>query len=84
MEKITYPILYYELNERATLGLLVGTDYQLVEKDISTLKTGLHNYVNQQYKKFDDYWIVNILEPKLKVLEILFDQPIKPSKVGIQ
>ncbi len=75
MEKITYPILYYELNEQASLGLLVGTDYQLVEKDIASLKTGLHNYINQQYKKYDDYWIVNILEPKLKIIEI----PVRPT-----
>ncbi len=75
MEKITYPILYYQLNEETTLGLLVGTDYQLVEKDITSLKTGLHNYINQQYKKFDDYWLVNIIEPKLKILEI----PVRPT-----
>ena len=75
MERIIYPILYYELNEQASLGLLVGTDYQLVEKDVASLKTGLHNYINQQYKKFDDYWIVNILEPKLKIIEI----PVRPT-----
>ncbi|MEM1122724.1 MAG: AAA family ATPase, partial [Bacteroidota bacterium] len=75
MEKITYPILYYQLADKATLGLLVGTEYQLVEKDLTTLKTGLHTYVNQMYKKFDDYWIVNILEPKLKILEI----PVRPT-----
>lgn len=75
MEKITYPILYYQLGSKATLGLLVGTDYQLVEKDITALKTGLFSYINQLYKKFDDYWIINILEPKLKVFEI----PVRPT-----
>ncbi len=80
MEKITYPILYYQLKEAATLGLLVGTNYQLVEKDINSLKTGLHNYINQQYKKFDDYWIVNIIDPKLKIIEIAVRPTYKTAK----
>lgn len=75
MEKITYPILYYNLADKGTLGLLVGTTYQLVEKDIHALKTGLHTYINQMYKKFDDYWLVNIVEPKLKILDI----PVRPT-----
>jgi len=75
MEKITYPILYYNLSDKGTLGILVGTNYRLVEKDISSLKTGLHTYINQMYKKFDDYWIVNIIDPKLKILEI----PVRPT-----
>ncbi|MEM6319943.1 MAG: AAA family ATPase [Bacteroidota bacterium] len=70
MEKIIYPILYYQLGESATLGLLVGTNYQLVAKNLTALKSGFHTYINQQYKKFDDYWLMDIIDPKLKIIEV--------------
>jgi ATP-dependent Clp protease ATP-binding subunit ClpA len=75
MEKITYPVLYYQLHKNAILGLLLGTDYQLVGKDKASVKSGLHTYINQIYKKYNDYWIVNIQDPKLKMLEV----PIRPT-----
>lgn len=78
MEKITYPILYYKISEQATLGLLVGTDYQLVEKDLAQLKNGLSAHITQMYKKHNDYWIVNMIDPKLKILEI----PVRPTYKG--
>ena len=38
MKTINYPLLYYRLNEHVVLGLLVGTEYQVVEKDLKTIK----------------------------------------------
>ena len=75
MEKITYPLICYQLPDDAVLGILVGTNYQTVEKDIRTLKNVLSNYLQQQYKKHDDYWHANIMAPKLKIIDI----PIRPT-----
>ena len=74
MEKITYPILHYALSEQHTLGILVGTGYQLMDKDIHALKSGFQAYLQQDYKKNNFYWYFNILEAKLKV----FDVPVRP------
>ena len=41
MIKINYPLLYYQLHEKAVLGVLVGADYQMVDKDLRRLKTSL-------------------------------------------
>ena len=75
MEKITYPVLYYQLKEDTTLGLLVGASHQLVEKDINSIKTSFHYHLNQQYKRYGDYLMIHIIEPKLKILEI----PVRPT-----
>lgn len=70
MEKKDYPLLYFKLKENTYLGLLVGTEYQLVEKDLKTIKTEMGNYLQRQYKKHDVYPYMDILEPKLKVVEV--------------
>lgn len=70
MEKITYPLLCYELTEDATLGILVGTTYQLVAPDVAQLKQAFTKQLQQQYKKQNDYPFINIKSPKLKILEI--------------
>ncbi|MEM9916869.1 MAG: AAA family ATPase [Bacteroidota bacterium] len=70
MKKINYPLVYFQLREDAILGILVGTDYQLVDKDLKSLKSQLSAYLQRQYKKQDDYWYMDLIEPRLKVLEI--------------
>ena len=70
MKTIQYPLLYYPLHDNAVLGILVGTDYQLVEKDLKRLKNSLSNYIQRQYKKHDDYWYMDIETPRLKILEV--------------
>ncbi|MEL6923767.1 MAG: ATP-dependent Clp protease ATP-binding subunit, partial [Bacteroidota bacterium] len=70
MKTITYPLLYYQLDAQTVLGLLVATDYQLIEKDLKTLKSAIGSYLQKQYKKHDDYFYMDILEPKKKVVEI--------------
>ncbi|MEZ4950701.1 MAG: hypothetical protein R2784_15140 [Saprospiraceae bacterium] len=55
MRKINYPLLYYPLQEGAVLGLLVGTDLKLVEKDLGSVVQALKNELQRNYKKFDDY-----------------------------
>ncbi|MCB0633908.1 MAG: hypothetical protein KDD15_29455, partial [Lewinella sp.] len=69
MEKITYPLLYYDLAPQTVLGLLVGTELQVVEKDLERVKLTLGNYLQRQYKKFDDYPYVDLITPKLRIME---------------
>ncbi len=70
MKKLNYPLLYYQLNEEAVLGILVGTGIQLVEKDLKTVKIGLSDYLQRKYKKDDYYPDVEIVDPKLKIMEV--------------
>jgi len=70
LEKLTYPLLYYSLTNDAVLGMLIGTDYQVIEKDIRTLKSALTSYLQQQYKKHNHYWPANIKDPRLKILSV--------------
>ncbi len=70
MIKMKYPLLYYTLRPDTVLGILVGTDYQVIDKDVKSIKTNLHDYLHRQYKKYDEYPYMNILEPKLKIVEV--------------
>lgn len=70
MEKLTYPLICYQLSKESWLGILLGTTYKVVDKDIKGLKNSLSDYLFKQYKKHDDYPYTNILEPKLKVIDV--------------
>ncbi len=70
MKTINYPLLYYRLNEDAMLGVLVGTEYQVVEKDLRTIKMAVTDYLQRQYKKTDYFPFTEIIEPKLKIVEV--------------
>jgi ATP-dependent Clp protease ATP-binding subunit ClpA len=70
MEKLQYPLLYYQLNEETILGILVGTEIQMIEKDLKKMKTSIKTYLQKLYKKNDEYPYVEIIEPKLKIIEI--------------
>lgn len=69
MERITYPLLYFDLAPQAVLGFLVGTELQVVEKDLERVKLSLGNYLQRQYKKYDDYPYVDLLDAKLRIME---------------
>ena len=70
MNTITYPLLCFELEQDAILGILVGTDYQVVDRDIRNIKATMSDYLQKLYKKYGDYPYVGILEPKLKIVFI--------------
>ena len=70
MDKIIYPILFFEINPTAVLGVLVGTDYQVVDKDQRSVKTGLSEFITRQYKKYDSYPDIDLQDSKMKVYEI--------------
>lgn len=69
MERITYPLLYFDISPQVVLGFLVGTDLQVVEKDLERVKLSLGNYLQRQYKKYDDYPYVDLIDPKLRIME---------------
>lgn len=81
MIKINYPLLYYPLNEKAVLGILVGADHQMVDKDIKRLKTALSDHLQRQYKKEDYYPYMDIVDPRLKVMDIKI-RPAYKEKTG--
>lgn len=70
MEKITYPLLYFQLNDDAVLGILVGTNYQVVDKDLRNVKSMLTEQLQNNYRKHDDYPYMDIIKPKMKVVEV--------------
>ncbi len=70
MRKIKYPLLYYQLTDDTVLGILVGTDYEVVERDLKTVVGILQDQLQRMYKKQDDYWLIDIADPKLKVVEV--------------
>lgn len=70
MEIINYPLLYFELQNQTVLGILVGTNYQCIEKDLKSVKSVLNDYLQRQYKKFDDYPWPSFAEFKLKTYEV--------------
>lgn len=70
MIKINYPLLYFELFEKSILGILVGTGYQLVEKDLKSLKASFTSYLQKDYKKNDYYPYMEIKAPRLKEYKV--------------
>ncbi|MEM7104502.1 MAG: AAA family ATPase [Bacteroidota bacterium] len=70
METIIYPLLYYHLEDKSILGILVGTDFRAVDKDLRGIKATLSDFLQKQYKKYDEYPYVGIKEPRLKVIEV--------------
>ena len=69
MDKIDYPLLYFEFQEGAVLGILVGTELEAMDKDLRSLKSALLDHLQKQYKKYDDYPLMDIMEPRLRMVE---------------
>lgn len=70
MQTINYPLLYFQLHENAILGVLVGTDYQVVQADLKSVKHTLTGYLKQQYKKEGEYYDTGILTPQLTTVYV--------------
>ncbi|NJN78832.1 MAG: sigma 54-interacting transcriptional regulator [Saprospiraceae bacterium] len=49
---------------------MVGTDYQVVDKDLRNVKSMLTEQLQKNYKKFDDYPYMDIVKPRMKVIEV--------------
>jgi ATP-dependent Clp protease ATP-binding subunit ClpA len=70
IEKLSYPLLYFQLADDAVLGILLGTDHQVVEPDLHQVKKTLSGYLNRQYKKTADYPDNELIEARLRILRI--------------
>lgn len=77
MDKVTYPLLYFELQPDTILGLLVGTEYEVMDKDLRSVKMTLKNHLQKQYKKYNSYAPTYLLEPQLKTVQLT----VKPAYV---
>lgn len=70
MDTITLPLLVYALQEQTVLGLLLGTNIQQVGSDENTIKAAMTDYLDNQYKKYNDYPQLDITQPRLKTVTI--------------
>lgn len=70
MEKFVYPLLHYQLTNGKVLGLLVGTAYQIVDKDLKNVKATLTTYLKRLYKKYDNYPYAPFDTFRLKTFEV--------------
>lgn len=69
MEKLTYPLLSFQLSHEAVLGILVGTPYQVVEANAQKLRTTLTDHLSKVYKKDGDYPLLELDSPMLRMVE---------------
>lgn len=70
MQQIKYPLLYFQLEDNTVLGILIGTRYQAIEKDLKTVKSSIQSYLAKQYKKYDDYPYPAFSSFRLKTFEV--------------
>lgn len=75
MDKVNYPLLYFELNPQMVLGLLIGTDFEVIDKDVNSIKITLSRHLQKQYKRDNSYIPALMPKPQLKVMTL----PIKPA-----
>ncbi len=68
--QITYPVLLYNLTENTTLGICVGTEYRVTERDGQRVKDALSDYLKRNYKKRDDYRYFDIADFKMKMVGV--------------
>lgn len=70
IEKLTYPLLYFQVAEDAVLGMLMGTDYQVVDQDLRRVKKSLTDYLVKQYKKSAEYTTNDLIDPQIRVIRV--------------
>lgn len=70
MENIIYPLLYFELKNKQVLGILAGTDYQVVDTDLKSVKATLSSFLQRNYKKHDSYPSSSLEDFRMKKFEI--------------
>lgn len=81
MDKINYPLLHFTLKPGLVLGLLVGADIEAIAEDLQSLKGIMLDYLQKQYKKFDEYPILDIEAPRLKMVSVSI-RPTYRNKSG--
>ena len=79
MKTINYPLLCYQFQDESVLGILVGTEYQVMDKSIKQVKTQLNDFLVKSYKKEDYYPYMDLENPKLKIIEVKIRPAYKES-----
>jgi ATP-dependent Clp protease ATP-binding subunit ClpA len=79
MEKLVYPLVYFQVAPESVLGLLVGSNYQIVDKDLKNVKSTLVTHLKKMYKKYDDYPYTPFESFRMKTFEIKI-RPVVRSK----
>lgn len=75
MDRITYPLLYFEMKSDMVLGMLVGTEYEVMDRDLRSVKSVLSRHLQKQYKKHNTYAPTHMDDPRLKMIRL----SVKPS-----
>lgn len=66
MDKINYPLLYYPLTPELVVGRLIAADIEATAPSLPELKTVLLDYLQKQYKKYDEFPSMDLVKPKLR------------------
>jgi ATP-dependent Clp protease ATP-binding subunit ClpA len=69
MKKIEFPLLCFRLRDDSFLGLLVGTELQVVDSSVKRIKSVLTDTLLRQYRKDGDYPLSYLTEPALKMVD---------------
>lgn len=69
MEKLRYPVLSFQLQENLWLGMLIGTDIQVIDENPLTIKNIITDHLQRKYKKQNDFPSLPPLQPELKIIE---------------
>jgi ATP-dependent Clp protease ATP-binding subunit ClpA len=69
MKKLDFPLLCFPLKEDAVLGVLVGTEFQVVERNVRRVKTMMTEHLQKEYKKEGEYPEIGLKAPALKMIE---------------
>ncbi len=70
MERIDYPLLYFQLQESNYYGILVGTQHKAMADAPEALKWKLLNQLRKDYKRYGEYPDQELVQPKMKVLTV--------------
>ncbi|MEL7118830.1 MAG: AAA family ATPase [Bacteroidota bacterium] len=70
MDRINYPLIYFDLNEELVLGILVGTQLKMIESDVKKIKGIFLEHLRRDYRRYDFYPYFDIEHPKMKVITV--------------
>ena len=70
MEALHYPLLCFDLPDKSILGILVGTNFEVVDKDVKSVKSTLSDHLSRHYKKYDEFPNVRLTESRIKTIHV--------------
>jgi ATP-dependent Clp protease ATP-binding subunit ClpC len=70
MDTIHYPLVCFPLSSQSVLGILLGANLRMVDKDVRSLKAAFSGHLHKQYKRLDEYPYMGLVEPVLAVIDV--------------